>query len=107
MENEELKKTLYEVDSILKKAREEQERSDMRCDTMMRDLERTKQELQSEIYKNEELKKELRANEDYRRRAEDELRTIGDEVEKFKVNNEAEFLREISSLKGQLNDQKY
>lgn len=42
MENEELKKTLYEVDSILKKAREEQESSDLRCNTMMRDLERTK-----------------------------------------------------------------
>jgi hypothetical protein len=28
------------------------------------------------------------------------VRTIGDEVEKFKINNEAEFHREIASLKG-------
>jgi chromosome segregation ATPase len=67
---------------------------------MARDYHRNKDELNEMVAKNEELRRDLKSNEDYRRRAEEEVRTIGDEVEKFKINNEAEFHREIASLKG-------
>ncbi len=66
---------------------------------MAKEMDRNKLELQQELLRNEELRRDLRANDDYRRRAEEELRTIGEEVEKFKMNNEAEYLREIATLK--------
>jgi len=37
-------------------------------------------------------------NEDYRRRAEEELKIISDEVEAFKSNNEAEYLKELANI---------
>lgn len=49
--------------------------------------------------RSDNLRRDLTANDDYRRRAEEELRTIGDEIDKFKSINEAEYLREIASLK--------
>ena len=56
---------------------------------MMRDFERNRLELQEQIISNENLGRDLQINEEYRRRAENELKTIGEEVEKFKNFNEA------------------
>ena len=90
---------MYDMDSVSKHLRQQKDESDRRCDALATDLERCRLSLRDEISKNEELKSELRMHNDYRQKSEFELRTLGEEVEKYKIEREAEDYREIASLK--------
>lgn len=83
MENDDLRKQLYELDSINKRQNED---SDNRYRTLLQEFDRAKEDLKNEMLKNDDIKKELWINVDERKKAENELKMLEQEIMHYRGN---------------------